>query len=165
MTVIIQRLTYKALSLFGMLCVMTSCQQDALSYMSDNRNNRLTARKCAVVTRSVPPNSYFDRNTAYRLWAYRPDNNEYMFAEASNGILAKESSGRYIEMSQDNAKLLREAFNIYGFTDESELTDDTDEKVLAADASSTHDDPTYTISYNRQVETGYPDYYSCLFGI
>ena len=159
MTVIIQRLTYKALSLFGMLCVMTSCQQDALSYMSDNRNNRLTARKCAVVTRSVPPNSYFDRNTAYRLWAYRPDNNEYMFAEASNGILAKESSGRYIEMSQDNAKLLREAFNIYGFTDESELTDDTDEKVLAADASSTHDDPTYTISYNRQVETGYPDYY------
>ena len=30
---------------------------------------------------------------------------------------------------------------------------------MAADASSTHDDPTYTISYNRQVETGYPDYY------
>lgn len=159
MTVMIQRLTYKALSLFGMLCVMTSCQQDALSYMSDNRNDRLTARKCAVVTRSVPPNSHFDQNTAYRLWAYRPDNNEYMFAETSNGILAKESSGRYIEMSQDNAKLLREAFNIYGFTDESKLTDDTDEKVLAADASSNHDNPTYTISYNEKLETGYPDYY------
>lgn len=161
MTVMIQRLTYKALSFFGMLCVMPSCQQDALPDMSDNRNDRLTARKCAVVTRSVPPNSHFERNTAYRLWAYKLDNNEneYMFAEASNGILAKESSGRYIEMSQDNAKLLRETFNIYGFTDESKLTDDTDEKVLAADASSNHDNPTYTISYNEKLETGYPDYY------
>lgn len=161
MTTMIRQSIYKTLSFFGVLCVMTSCQREVLPDIPDASSDRLRARKSAFITRSVPPNAYFKSNTAYRLWAYDPTKNpenQYMFG-STNGILAKESPGQYIEMSPDYAKLLRRAFKIYGFTDDAtQLDDDSGNTVLAADpGSNTY--PTYTIHHNETLPQGYQDYY------
>ncbi len=159
MMTMIRRLMYTAFLLWGGVCVMTSCQRETLSDMPDGGSGRLKARKTTLITRSVPPNAYFKQNTAYRLWAYDPakEQDGYMFGP-TNGILAKESEGQYIEMSQDYAKLLRGAFDIYGFTDDvSQLNDDSGDAVLKA--GGTVDAPTYTITYDENLPEGYRDYY------
>lgn len=155
-----RRFTYTAMLLFGILSMMTSCQKEEWQEGMEGTVGRLTARKGALVTRSVPPNSNFEEDTRYRLWAYDAGG-KYMFGESAgteNGLLAKESSGKYVEMDSDHAKLLRDKFEVYGFTDGKVYRDDevVDEEPLEAEG--TYDGPIYTVVYNPAIPEGYPDY-------
>ncbi len=148
---------YTALLLFGLLCTMASCQKEYEFRMQQDTDGRLTARKSALVTRSVLPNSNFEINTRYRLWAYKDGSYMFNVDGETNGILAKESSGKYIEMEQKYAKLLHESFNIYGFTD-GQPHDDADVTDALLQADGDCDNPRYTIAYDGNINEGYTDY-------
>lgn len=150
-----RRFAYTALCLTGILCVLASCENDELTDAFSETADRLTARKSDPVTRGVPPNGYFETNTRYRLWAY-DQGGKYMFGQ-TNGILGKESVGRYVELDQQYTKLLREKFNAYGFTDGAPYEDGSVPDNLLP-ASGTSDRPQVTVSYVSGSEKGYPDY-------
>ena len=165
LTTLLKRWTYTALALCGAWGTMISCQQADLSGMPDGEDDgRLRACKSALITRSVPPNAYFEENRAYRLWAYRLEEDTdgtYLFTEAPNGVLGKESTRHYIQMPETYTKELRDAFHIYGFTDdEAVLTEDNtdNDKILPSDPGS-GEHPTYTIAYDPNLPQGYKEYY------
>lgn len=131
---------------------MASCQdEDAANGQEGEYSGQLTAHKGEMITRSVPPNSNFPVGTRYRLWAY--NNAGYMFGSDNNGILASESSGHYIEMSQDYAPLLRTQFEVYGFTDNL-----SEKEGGTLEAGGNSNQPTYTITYDENIPEGYLDY-------
>lgn len=150
-----RRFAYTALCVVGMLCALASCQNDELTDSFSESADRLTARKGELLTRSVPPNSYFPENTRYRLWAY-DGNSNYLF-DQTNGVLGRESGRHYVEMNQQYAKFMRDKFVAYGFTDGvSYENTDVSENLLSATGTSEH--PQVKVSYNPKSEKGYPDY-------
>lgn len=156
-----RRFTYTAMLLLGTLSMMISCQEKERYGEGEGTVDRLTARKGTLVTRSIPPNSNFEENTRYRLWAYDAGG-KYMFgknAGMENGILAKESSGKYVEMDSDHAKLLRDKFEVYGFTDGKVYEDSEVVTGELLKAEGTYDEPIYTVTYNSNIPEGYPDYF------
>lgn len=150
-----RRFAYTALCVVGMLCVLASCQNDELAEPFSGTADRLTARKGELLTRSVPPNSYFPENTRYRLWAY-DGNGNYLFGQ-TNGVFGKESVRHYVEMEQQYAKLMRDRFVAYGFTDGVSYEDaSVSENLLSA--MGTSERPQVKVSYVPGSEKGYPDY-------
>lgn len=150
-----RRFAYTALCVVGMLCALASCQNDELADPFSGTADRLTARKGELLTRSVPPNSHFPENTRYRLWAY-DGNDKYLF-DQPNGVFGKESVRHYVEMEQQYAKLMRDRFVAYGFTDGVPYKDaSVSENLLSA--TGTSERPQVTISYDLGSEKGYPDY-------
>ncbi|WP_236091868.1 fimbrillin family protein [Bacteroides ovatus] len=150
-----RRFAYTALCVVGMLCALASCQNDELAEPFSGTADRLTARKSELLTRSVPPNSYFPENTRYRLWAY-DGNGSYLF-DQTNGVLGKESVRHYVEMEQQYAKLMRDRFVAYGFTDGASYEDGSVPDNLLP-ATGTSKQPQVTVSYDSGSEKGYPDY-------
>lgn len=150
-----RRFAYTALCVVGMLCALASCQNDELTDSFSESADRLTARKGELLTRSVPPNSHFPENTRYRLWAYN-ESGSYLFNQ-TNGVLGKESVRHYVEMEQQYAKLMRDRFVAYGFTDGVPYEDASmSENLLPAMGTSEH--PQVKASYVPGSEKGYPDY-------
>lgn len=150
-----RRFAYTALCVVGMLCALASCQNDELADPFSGTADRLTARKGELLTRSVPPNSHFPENTRYRLWAY-DGNGSYLF-DQTNGVLGKESVRHYVEMEQQYAKLMRDRFVAYGFTDGVPYEDaSVSENLLSA--TGTSERPQVKVSYAPDSEKGYPDY-------
>lgn len=150
-----RRFAYTALCAVGMLCVLASCQNDELAEPFSGTADRLTARKGELLTRSVPPNSYFPENTRYRLWAY-DGNDKYLFGQ-TNGVFGKESVRHYVEMEQQYAKLMCDRFVAYGFTDGVPYEDaSVSENLFSAMGTSEH--PQVTVFYVPSSEKGYPDY-------
>lgn len=150
-----RRFAYTVLCVVGMLGTLASCQNDELAEPFSGTADRLTARKGELLTRSVPPNSYFPENTRYRLWAY-DGNDKYLFGQ-TNGVLGKESIRHYVEMEQQYAKLMRDRFVAYGFTDGVPYEEaSVSENLLPA--TETSERPQVTVSYAPSSEKGYPDY-------
>lgn len=150
-----RRFAYTALCVVGVLCALASCQNDELADPFSGTADRLTARKGELLTRSVPPNSHFPENTRYRLWAY-DGNDKYLFGQ-TNGVFGKESVRHYVEMEQEYAKLMRDRFVAYGFTDGVPYEEASmSENLLPAMGTSEH--PQVKVSYVPGSEKGYPDY-------
>ena len=129
-----------------------------------NGEGTLAAVKVAQsVSRSVPPNQYFNENTKYCLWAYQNNggaNGNYLFLqEHGNGEIGTETASHFIDMDGDSNAKLRGDVNIFGFTDGTATAPVPDE-------GSTIDNPTFTIRYNgsETPDAGsvenyiYPDY-------
>ena len=150
-----RRFAYTALCVVGMLCALASCQNDELADPFSGTADRLTARKGELLTRSVPPNSHFPENTRYRLWAY-DGNDKYLFGQ-TNGVFGKESVRHYVEMEQEYAKLMRDRFVAYGFTDGVPYEEASMSENLLP-AMGTSERPQVKVSYVPGSEKGYPDY-------
>lgn len=150
-----RQFAYTALCVVGMLCALASCQNDELAEPFSGTADRLTARKGELLTRSVPPNSHFPDNTRYRLWAY-DGNDKYLFGQ-TNGVFGKESVRHYVEMEQQYAKLMRDRFVAYGFTDGVPYEDASMSENLLP-ATGTSERPQVMVSYVLSSEKGYPDY-------
>lgn len=146
-----------AMAATALAVAVSACNDDLASRNAERgEGEMLAARKVAQsVSRSVPPNSYFNEGIKYRLWAYENNagsNGNYLFEPAAdNGIVAEESATHYIKTDIDNGTKLRGDINIYGMTD----GESTAEDAFMPDADSSNARPLYTVT--RDINSTKPE--------
>lgn len=116
----VKRVYIAAVNLIFMSVLFFSCEKESMGGLGENSDViKIVGNKSESVSRSVPPNDYFNQGVRYRLWAYDNNNDNYIFknSDTSSGIVAKESEGHFIEIDDANRSLLVDSFTIYGLTD------------------------------------------------
>lgn len=116
----VRKIYIVAVNLILMSVLFFSCEKESMGGLGENSDViKIVGNKSESVSRSVPPNDYFNQGVCYRLWAYDNNNDNYIFknSDTSSGIVAKESEGHFIEIDDANRSLLVDNFTIYGLTD------------------------------------------------
>ena len=116
----VRKIYIVAVNLILMSVLFFSCEKESMGGLGENSDViKIVGNKSESVSRSVPPNDYFNQGVCYRLWAYDNNNDNYIFknSDTSSGIVAKESEGHFIEIDDANRSLLVDTFTIYGLTD------------------------------------------------
>lgn len=118
--VMVKRVYIAAVNLILMSVLFFSCVKEGMDGYADNPDEiKIVGSKGENISRSVPPNENFTEGISYRLWAYDNATGDYIFNDTitRHGIVAKESSGHYIEMDDANRSRLVDNFTIYGLAD------------------------------------------------
>lgn len=118
--VMVKRVYIAVVNLILMSVLFFSCVKEGMDGYADNPDEiKIVGSKGENISRSVPPNENFTEDISYRLWAYDNATGDYIFNDTitRHGIVAKESSGHYIEMDDANRSRLVDNFTIYGLAD------------------------------------------------
>ena len=116
----VKRVYIAVVNLILMSVLFFSCVKEGMDGYADNPDEiKIVGSKGENISRSVPPNENFTEDISYRLWAYDNATGDYIFNDTitRHGIVAKESSGHYIEMDDANRSRLVDNFTIYGLAD------------------------------------------------
>lgn len=163
---------YKIPYIFLGILALTACTDDTDVYNIGSEDSfQLSARKGdQTISRSVPPNSYFEVGNKYRFWIYEGIRTQQEIDDkdissldkniltetSADGNIVTEGPTHYLEFSDENKRKIKGQKEIFGFTD-----------IHTDDAIDVSDPTKFEITYDPYLkeenevmwsDPGFPDY-------